>query len=111
MGGCWALWVKVMHESGKLRAGRRTAEEMAKLREKQDESRRKFLLAMTEGQAVHAKEVMKSVLSAWKAHLSELRKERIAEERAMALLIGGQSRLVLQETFHKWLKMAHKAHA
>merc|ERR1719379_3194440 len=107
----FAAWQEALRELAREHKRQEVAEEMQALRQRQEESRRKFVMAMTEGQAAHGKEMLKSVVSAWRAHLSDLRKQQKAAERTMALLLGGQVRLVLQETFHSWAKVAKEAHA
>merc|ERR1712178_172021 len=85
--------------------------EKERFRERAEESRRKFLLAMTEGQACHDKEVLKSCFIVWKKHLEELIKEKTSERRMMALWASDQARLVLNETFGEWHKLARKTHS
>merc|ERR1719171_2813508 len=85
-----------------------TGREKERLCVRAEESRRKILLAMTDGQAAHADEVLRSCFVGWKKHRMELRKEKIHHKQLVAFLVSGQDSLALQATFHEW--HSHASH-
>ena len=61
------------------------ARDKGRLRVRAEEWRGKCVLAMTEGQAARAAEVLRCCFIGWKKHLGELRKDKIHTQRMMAL--------------------------
>merc|ERR1712093_855173 len=81
-------------------------EQMKQLTEKQEKSRRKFIMAMSDGQAAQLQEMKLRVFVGWRKHLKELEKEQTNERKTIALLIKVQSRMVLQECAQAWARQS-----
>ena len=83
-----AAWVQLCLMARKERSAQKTDQDIARLRERHEESRRKFILAMTEGQEAHAQEMLKSTFVVWSRLLAVLRRERQNERRTIAPLLA-----------------------
>merc|ERR1719156_484866 len=94
-----------------FREGARARNTFLQMSEKQKEARRRFLLAMTEGQEIHSKEVLSSVFTAWFRHLGELRKDKKTEKKMMGLLGMNQGRIVLLRVVGNWVRAAKASRA
>merc|ERR1719171_3208543 len=109
----FAAWadacVQVEKEKQEAEMQRKVAEVEAQLQEKQEESRRKFLMLMRDGQASQAQDLLRNSVIVWSRHVSELRKERQSQLRFIAMLVGNQGRLMLQESVATWAKLTRES--
>merc|ERR1719163_1219436 len=102
----FAAWVQACKDGDREREAKEWDEEAARLKNRHDESRRKYFMLMDDSrQGI----LIANVFPVWSRLVSELKKEKQHERQVMLMLFGNESRLVLTETVSAWARLAKQS--
>merc|ERR1719163_2641709 len=102
----FAAWVQACKDGDREREAKEWDEEAARLKNRHDESRRKYFMLMDDSrQGI----LIANVFPVWVKLVSELKKDKQHERQVMLMLFGNESRLVLTETVSAWAKLAEQS--